>query len=58
MNFDNILHVITSAYVLHNICQVHHEHFNDAWLQTARKGEYTQPGAAAGLPQDIRNALM
>ena len=26
-------------------CEVHHEHFNDAWLQTAGEGEYTQPDA-------------
>ena len=62
MNIDNIPHVITAACVLHNICEVHHEHFNDAWLQT--EGEYAEPDAVAstdtptGLPQDIRNALV
>ena len=62
MNIDNIPHVITAACVLHNMCEVHHEQFNDAWLQT--EGDYTQPDAATsrdtptGLPQDIRNALM
>ena len=63
MNIDNIPHVITAACVLHNICEVHHEHFNDAWLQIG-EGEYTQPAAVAsrdtptGIPQDIRNALV
>lgn len=62
MSIDNIPHVITAACVLHNICETHHEHFNDAWLQT--EGEYTQPDSVAsrdtatGLPQDIRNALV
>ena len=41
MNIDNIPHVITAACVLHNICEVHYEHFNDAWLQT--EGEYIEP---------------
>ena len=38
MNIDNISNVITAACVLHNICEVHHEQFNDAWLQT--EGDY------------------
>lgn len=63
MNIDNIPHVITAVCVLHNICEIHHEHFNDVWLQIG-EGEYSQPDAAAsrdaptGLPQDIRNALV
>ena len=62
MNIDNIPHVITAACVIHNICKVYHEQFNDAWLQT--EGEYDQPDAVTstdiptGLPQDIRNALI
>ena len=63
MNIDNIPHVITAACVLHNICEVHHEHFNDAWLQIGT-GEYAEPDSVAsrdtptGLPQNIRNALV
>ena len=62
MNSDNIPHVITAACVLHNIYEVHHEHFNDAWLQA--EGEHAEPDALTskdtptGLPQDIRNALV
>ena len=62
MNIDNIPHVITAACVLHNICEVHHEHRNDVWLQPGE--EYAQPDAvltrdaSTGLPQDIRNALV
>ena len=33
MHTDNISHMIAATCVLHNICEVHHEHFNDAWLQ-------------------------
>ena len=32
MNVSNIPHVITAACILHNVCEVHHEHFNDAWI--------------------------
>ena len=41
MNIDNIPHVITANCILHKIYEVHHEHFNDAWLQT--EGEYVKP---------------
>ena len=30
MNINNIPHVITAACVLHNICEINREHFNDA----------------------------
>jgi len=33
MFVHNIPQVITTACVLHNICERHNEHFNDAWLQ-------------------------
>ena len=52
------------VHVLHNICEVHHEHFNDAWIQNS-EGEYDQPAtvttrdsSAAGSPHTIRNALV
>ena len=63
MNTDNIPHVIAATCVLHNICEVHHEHFNDAWLHVS-EGEYDQPPTAttrdtsAGSPHIIRNALV
>ena len=63
MSIENIPNVITAACVLHNICEIYREHFNDAWLQTSE--EYTQPSATVrsrdpptGPPQDIRNALV
>ena len=62
MNINNIPHVITAACLLHNICEIHREHYNDAWLQIGE--EHAQPDPAAsrdtpsGLPQDIRNALV
>ena len=59
---SNIPHVITAACILPNVCEIHHEHFNDAWIQS-KKVNYVQPEAVArdtltGSPQDVRNALM
>ena len=59
MNINNIPHVITAACVLHNIREIHHKNFNDAWLQIGE--EHAQPDLAdsrdtpTGLPQ---NALV
>ena len=62
MNIENIPHVITAACILHNICKVHDEHFNDTWLQNL-DGDYDQPetvarNTATGPPQNVRNALI
>ena len=35
MQTNNIPHMIAATCVLHNVCEVHHEHFNDAWLQNS-----------------------
>ena len=63
MHTDNIPHMIATTCVLHNICEVHHEHFNDAWLQNSH-GEYDQPATvitrddSVGSPHAIRKALV
>ena len=62
MNVDNIPHVITAACILHNICEVHGEHFNDTWVQNV-DSDYDQPvtvarDTATGPPQNVRNALI
>jgi len=62
MNVENIPHVITAACILHNICEVHGEHFSDTWLQNL-DGDYDQPetvarDTATGPPQNVRNALI
>ena len=64
MCVENVPNVITAACVLHNICETHHEHFNEAWMQSSNE-EYEQPITTVasrdpplGPPQDIRNALV
>ena len=60
---DNIPHMIAPTCVLHNICEVHHDHFSDACLQNS-DGEYDQPAtvitgeASVGSPHAIRNELV
>ena len=60
---DNIPHVIAATCVLHNICEVHHEHFNDTWLEH-NEGAYDQPATvttrdtSVGSPHTIRNVLL
>ena len=62
MHTDNIPHTIATMCVLHNICEVHHDHFNDAWIQNS-EGEYDQSvtvmttDSSAGSPHTIRNTL-
>jgi len=34
MLVENIPNVITAACVLHNICEIHHDHFNDSCYKT------------------------
>jgi len=62
MNVDNIPHVITAACILHNIWEVHGEHFNGTWLQNM-DSDYDQPetvdrDTATGPPQNVRISLI
>lgn len=44
MNIDNIPHVITACCILHNMCEVHGDSFNDLWLEDVDMS--TQPEAS------------
>ena len=53
MKIENIPNVITAACILHNICEVHGETFNDSWLREVEENSsFPQPtssnAAAAG----------
>ena len=61
MHTDHIPLVISACCVLHNLCEIHGESFNDRWIED---NEYQQPTTAT-LPtspsnsaQDIRNTLV
>jgi len=33
MDVDNVAHFIAVCCVLHNLCEIHHDSFNEEWLQ-------------------------
>ena len=33
MHIDNVPHIIVACCVLHNMCEIHHDSFNEEWLQ-------------------------
>ena len=45
MHIDHIPTIIAAACVLHNVCEVHGKHFNDAWINngTPEESNYDQP---------------
>ena len=64
MHVDHIPNVIAAARVLHNLCEIHGEHFNDAWLQSITDSNYSQPQTVAirdgssNQPKRVRDALV
>ena len=55
---------VVAAYVLHNICEIHHDQFNDAWLvendDLARPSTtaFKDVNASDSRPRQIRGALV
>ena len=45
MYVHNVPAVAAAACVLHNICEIHHDQFNDAWL--AENDDLAQPATTA-----------
>ena len=66
MHTDHIPNIIAAACILHNMCEVYSERFNDAWLQdVARSGSnfFTPPSIACrdgcnDRPKQVRDALV
>ena len=66
MHNDNIPTIIAAACVLHNICEVHGEHFNDGWLEidTGHESTFEQPSTVIHRngsnerPKEIRHVLL
>ena len=63
MCIDTITTIVTAACILHNICEVHGDNFNEAWL-TDDGSSFPQPVSTTtqdgnnGQPKVIRNALV
>ena len=50
MCIDNIPAVITCACILHNVCELHGDSFNDAWLRDVESNtEYNLLQALQGM---------
>ena len=66
MHVDHIPVVVAAACVLHNMCEIHGEHFNDTWLQDINgvDGVSSQPPTVAirdgtsEQPKRVRDALV
>ena len=62
MSLSNIPTVVAACCILHNVCEVHGERFNDQWLEPL--SELPQPPTAShhddstDAPKEIRNTLI
>ena len=66
MQVENIPIVVVAACVLHNVCKVHNETFDDSWLASTNDDALPQPQAtnhdsgsvASARPKEIQEALV
>lgn len=57
-NDDNIPNIITACCVLHNICQIHGDVFNEDGLQDVNEDGSNANGGSHGSGSDVRNTLI
>ena len=50
MHLDNVPYVIAACCVLHNVCEVHHDSFNEEWLQEI---DLSQPDCVASTSTQL-----
>ena len=65
MNITNITLVVTACCILHNICEIHGDVFDDSWLEELQTLDFQEPitSTTAGDndeedAKDIRQALV
>lgn len=62
MHIDNVPHIIVACCVLHNMCEIHHDNFNEEWLAEVnldQPEQYSSTESPTGLGGDqVRNVLM
>ena len=64
MHVDNVPHIIAACCVLHNMCEIHHDGFNEEWLQEIDHNQpENPPNASAHLTpgtggDQVREILM
>ena len=58
---DHIPVVISACCILHNVCEMHGETFDDTWLQSNSESQSTPTSStntsSVSRPHDVRNAL-
>ena len=62
MRIDNVIMVVGACCVLHNICEVHGDAFNDSWLTHSQEDlqstSMDQGDTGSHQGSEIRNALV
>ena len=63
MHVDNVPHIIVACCILHNMCEIHHDSFNEEWLEGLNNLDQPEQRpsteSSAGLGGDqIRAILM
>ena len=64
VHIENVQFVIAASCVLHNICEVHGESFDDNWVNSKNDAEFEQPDGShfprtsTNRPAGIRDALV
>ena len=63
MHTEHIPNVISACCVLHNVCEIHGESFNDTWLQQSDAHQQPSPSAtpasrSRSAPRAVRNTIM
>ena len=62
MDVKNVPHVIAACCVLHNVCEIHGDSFNDEWLQEIDLMDQPDNATNMQIPSraasDLRTTLM
>ena len=61
MNIEKMNNVVTACCILHNICEIHQDEFNEEWLEEVQESSGA-PSSGGSLPSSsagvtIHNAL-
>ena len=61
MHIENVPNVVGAYCVLHNICEIHNDTFNEEWLQDMNEDgadTIAASSSSVGSSNDIRDALI
>lgn len=58
MHICNIPNVVAAACILHNMCDVHGDNFNDAWHEEDTSSQRPSTACISNIPKHVRGALV